>query len=640
VGGYRFKSPQQAWGTGLNVVIDGNDYPWGLEQGFGDWGPVECIGIARSPGGDNDIPPVRLLIPAQLPPPYAEPWSKGIVRHVSNAPLGPTHGTPILASENLSSEQSDWQSLISGSPIKVPAQARRRVLIDLDDYICAYPELTISAGQNASVRIHWQECLFESEKSNAKGNRDDIEGKFFTTIWEFQDGIGDTFLSDGGTQRRYTTLWWQCGRFVEILVETADDPLTIEGLRFQEDRYPLENHAPFEASDPRLSKVASLGFRTLQMCSHETYMDCPYYEQLQYVGDTRLQTLVTYITNEDDRLPRQALLAFDRSRRRSGITQSRYPSRVLQVIPPFSLFWVGMIKDYALWRGDQGFVRSLMPGVRAVLDWFRAYVVEGLVSAPLGWNYVDWVPEWKGGMPPGAEFGVSAPINRLFEQALRDAAELESWLDEPELSIRNLRNAQEIAAAIHSTFWNSERGMYADDREHASFSEHTQVLSILTRSLPENVRDRVVAGLLGAPDLHRATIYFAHYLFEAFHEVGRTDLLLERLSLWYELLENGLRTTIEMPEPTRSDCHAWGAHPIYHFAATILGVRPTRFGGDHFKVSPSLGSLDWARGGVMLPNGLLSVSVEAGQITIEVPDGASVVYRGRGLGSGSHTFES
>ena len=30
------------------------------------------------------------------------------------------------------------------------------------------------------------------------------------------------------------------------------------------------------------------------MCAHETYMDCPYYEQLQYGGDTRLEILATY----------------------------------------------------------------------------------------------------------------------------------------------------------------------------------------------------------------------------------------------------------------------------------------------------------------------------------------------------------
>ena len=43
-------------------------------------------------------------------------------------------------------------------------------------------------------------------------------------------------------------------------------------------------------------------------------MDTPYWEQLQYVGDTRIQALISYAVTGDDRLPLQALRAFDQSR--------------------------------------------------------------------------------------------------------------------------------------------------------------------------------------------------------------------------------------------------------------------------------------------------------------------------------------
>ena len=60
----------------------------------------------------------------------------------------------------------------------------------------------------------------------------------------------------------------------------------------------------FAASDPQLGAILALGLRSLQMCSHETYMDCPYYEQLMYVGDTRLEALVTHVLTADARLAR------------------------------------------------------------------------------------------------------------------------------------------------------------------------------------------------------------------------------------------------------------------------------------------------------------------------------------------------
>ncbi|CAN5570473.1 hypothetical protein BH11ARM2_BH11ARM2_14180 [soil metagenome] len=628
--GVRFESPQQAWGTGMNVEIDGTAFPWGHENGEGEWETVPSRGVACAPSGRNDAPPQRLLSPATLPSTEGARWTRARIRHVAEAPEGPTHAVPIRSSDGL--PQEGWEALLQGDPLTVPARARRRVLIDLDDYVCAFPELTLSGGHGASVRVHWQESLFDSESSIAKGDRDATEGKFFSTIWEWQDGIGDTFLTDGGSKRFFTTPKWQCGRYVELLVETGDEPLTIDALAFREDRYPLENAAPFEASDPRLARIGAIGMRTLQMCAHDTYMDCPYFERLQYAGDTRLQALVTYVTSEDDRLPRQALRAFDRSRLVEGITLSRAPSRVAQVIPPFSLLWVGMVHDFALWRGDRAFVASLMPGVRAVLDWFLARRVDGLFQAPGAWNYVDWVPAWHGGMPPGASQGPNSSINRQFEIALRQSAELEEWLAEPELAQRCRRNAETVSGAIHRAFWDEARGLYADDRARTSFSEHAQTLAILAGDAPASVGQ----GLLEAQDLHRATIYFSHYLFEAYGKLGRTDRLRERLDLWFGLLDQGLRTTVEMPEPTRSDCHAWGAHPLYHFAATLLGIHPEGFGGKRFRIVPNLGGLDWASGGVATPSGPLLVSFRDGRTTLDIPPGVTALFEDRELGPGHH----
>ena len=51
--------------------------------------------------------------------------------------------------------------------------------------------------------------------------------------------------------------------------------------------YPFERKAMFDAKSDDITKMLDVGWRTASLCAHETYMDCPYYEQLQYVGDTR-----------------------------------------------------------------------------------------------------------------------------------------------------------------------------------------------------------------------------------------------------------------------------------------------------------------------------------------------------------------
>ena len=205
-----------------------------------------------------------------------------------------------------------------------------------------------------------------------KGHRGEVEGKFFTMIWRnptawatasrWMAASSAAWTRCGGTPGATWRCWWR--------PPTSPSPLT--ACLWHETRYPLEARSPFQSDDARLDKVFALGVRALQMCAHETYMDCPFYEQMLYAGDGRLECLVTYALTEDDRLPRKVLQLFDWSRLPEGLTQSRYPSRIRQMIPPFSLWWVAMVSDYLLWRGDPAFVRSLLPGVRAVLDAFTA----------------------------------------------------------------------------------------------------------------------------------------------------------------------------------------------------------------------------------------------------------------------------
>jgi hypothetical protein len=409
----------------------------------------------------------------------------------------------------------------------------------------------------------------------------------------------------------------------------------IHEFSLNETHYPYAFAGQFTCSDQRLAHVIPIALRTLEMCSHETYMDCPYYEQLMYVGDTRLEVLTTYATTADDRLPRKAVLMFDFSRRSGGLTQSRYPSRITQWIPPFSLWWVAMVHDYAMWRNDLAFVAGRMAGVRTVLEAFRPLVnADHLVRAPQGWNFMDWVPGWETGMPPDGDHGVSGLLSWQLVLVLRQAAELEDLQGEAELAQRNRVLADRIAKAAGEAYWDEGRGVFADDLSRTKFSEHSQCLALLG-GLQGPKRLRVAAGLCEQKDLARTTIYFSHYLFEAYRQIGRMDLLLERLGLWFSLKDNGFRTTLEAPEPSRSDCHAWGAHPVFHYFASLLGIRPASPGFASVRIEPQLGPLGWARGSMPHPAGAITMEVrrsgEALEGMVALPAGISgkLLWEGR-----------
>jgi hypothetical protein len=115
--------------------------------------------------------------------------------------------------------------------------------------------------------------------------------------------------------------------------------------------------------------------------------------------------------------------------------------------------------------------------------------------------------------------------------------------------------------------------------------------------------------VLADTTLTQATYYFKFYVFEAMRQAGLADRLIEQLAPWRTMLALGLTSTPENPEPTRSDSHAWAAHPNYELLATVLGVRPGSAGFHTVRIAPALGPLQRAEGRVPHPAGDIEVAL-------------------------------
>jgi alpha-L-rhamnosidase len=606
VNGIEFIMPsgmrRMAWFVEPIQTTDGTAYPWGIELGQGEgWEPATAR--REDAAFSFGIQPVHVLRPALLPAQMSAPRRAGRVRYVSGAAWSDPQSVVVVADASLPAEADAWQSLLDESePLVIPPHAHRQIVIDLEQYVCAYPQVRLSGGSGSRLTIGWAEALYLDGSGRTKGQRDEVEGRTFIATCR------DVILADGGTQRQFEPLWWRAGRYVELLIETGDQPLTLERFSLLETRYPLEMESRFSSSDPRLDAVVPVALRGLQMCAHETYMDCPYYEQMMYVGDSRLEALTTYAITVDDRLPHKSTLLFGLSRLPDGLTQARYPSRDVQVIPPFSLWWIGMVHDYALWRGDRAFIARLLPGVRAVLDGFLAHVTpENILQSARGWNFADWISDWPLGVPPDGFNGFSGLLNWHLIYTLGLATRLEEWVGEPLLAQRWQHWRETLATAAKTAFWDETRGLYADDLAHTRFSEHSQCLALLSETVDGEQSTRVAHNLLHDPSLTRTTIYFSHYLFETYRLLAQPEAFFGRLALWFDLPSQGFKTTPEQPEPSRSDCHGWGAHPLYHFFATLLGIRPTTFGFDQVEIAPMPGHLTSLSGEMVHPRGLIVV---------------------------------
>jgi len=542
--------------------------------------------VVRSPIGKNpygESAPGWKLFPTRLPDQFDREINAGRAVALGHGVLG--KADVVRAEQTQDPDLPQWQAIVAGQgEVVVPPNSERFLLWDLENYFCAYPLCEVSGGAGAKVAWSWAESLY-LPNSEAKGNRGEFVGKNFR-------GMTDTFLPEGGPHKKFSTLWWRAGRWCLVSVKTAAEPLTLHRLALDENRYPYENESRFDGGDNELAGVVRLAVRGIQMCAHETYMDCPFYEQLMYDGDTRLELLTTSVMSRDDRLVKRAIELFDFSRRNWGFVNERFPAYLPQHSPTFSMIWALMLSDYANWHNDPAFVRARAIGLRSMLEHFGPYLNgDGLLENLPGWPFMDWVPQWNNGNAPDGVNGISALNNLLYVAALQKSAEIEEGLGEPLLAQRLRGKAARTAGDVKAKFWDDARGLMADNLAHTEFSEHGQCLALLTDTLTGDEANRCFEQLLHARDLKRTTIYFSFYLLETWRKFGRGDLIVERMKFWKDLVKQGLKTPVEMPGDTRSDCHAWGSHPLFHLHASVAGIRPASFGFRTVRIAPLPGGL-------------------------------------------------
>ena len=437
--------------------------------------------------------------------------------------------------------------------------------------------------------------------------------------------VTDSLLADGGADRVFTTHWWRCGKWCLLRVKTADQPVTLKNLAITESRYPLAYEGSFACDDPTLEAVQKICLRGMQMCSHEMFFDCPYYEQQMYPGDTRVQLQVVTALTSDDRLIRRAIDLYDFSCREDGMVGMNFPTYLTQDSATYTLIWPLMFRDYVLWHDNVPWLKARMPGLRATLHGMELYENgDGLLDHLPGWSFMDWVPSFRDGVAPEG-YGLSALNNLFYVHALQSAAMAEEAVGNMELARYWRNKAGRVAERVIATFWSEERGLMADTVKKDTFSEHAQCLALLAGILPADKEALSFRGLITASDLARTTVYFSHYLFETYTRYGRTDLTLKRLDLWRDYVQNGMCTPLESPGDARSDCHAWGAHPIYHLHAGVAGVTPAAPCFKSVRVAPQPGGLKKIVSKTPHPKGFveLDLSFEGNAVhgTVKLPDG-------------------
>lgn len=537
--------------------------------------------------------------------------------------------------------QEEWMAFLKGEKdLTISAHGELTVELDAGEEMTGYIRASFSGGKNAVVSLLYSEAYVQDgfvgpEHIPIKADRMDKEKGHL-------QGYEDTYHAAGlGTvneQEIYEPYWFRTFRFVRLHIETAEEEMTIHGLDYEETGYPLEVATSVKTSDESLIPIWEISERTLRRCMHETYEDCPFYEQLQYIMDARTQILYTYSISADDRLARKCMDDLRRSQRYDGVLNCSYPNCNTNVIPGFSIYYILMVYDHMMYFGDRNLVAEHMPAIDQILHYFERHLtVEGYVEKVGGinmesrfWSFIDWAKEWNdtSGMPTAGLKGPLTMETLLYIYGLQHAGYLADFLGRGE-EARLYRKRAEKAQEAVLKYCVGNNGMLQDGPGIEEYSQHCQVFSILTDTVDPELGKKNLLRTIEEPGYTQCTVAMRFYLFRALEKTGLYAYTEKYWDTWRNMVKMHCTTCVESEAYARSECHGWGSLILYELPSITLGVRPAAPGYKKVRIAPVPGYIKNASGIVKTPAGNIRVSWEikngAFKIDYEVPQNLEVV---------------
>ncbi|MBO5286813.1 MAG: hypothetical protein J6B34_01670 [Clostridia bacterium] len=419
----------------------------------------------------------------------------------------------------------------------------------------------------------------------------------------------DTVEVDG--EYLFEPFWFRCFRFIKV--ETEGD-VSVKLDSFLEVNYPMDIRQDYDFGNKKDNKLWEISVRTLQRCMHESYEDCPFYEQLQYAMDTSTQMLFNYQLNDNDLLARKAMDDFAAAQLADGLMPSRTPSVGDQHIPTFQFYFIFMVYAHYIRFGDVSLVRKHLRAIDGVIEWFTRHITEdGVVGQSKYWNFVDWAKPWKyvegkndGGVPVNIDGGIIGIYNPMMAYFLQCGAKLNQICGRNDVANEYLATAEMLKRNVEKYFYDKEKRLYADDLEHKLYSQHMQTWCVLSGVASGRRARAIMKNSLNLEA--KATYAFAYFYFRALERVGLYDKTKEMMDSYRRLLTLNCTTVPETPDYSRSECHAWGALAIYEFSATVLGVRTEDVNEKSVSVKPYIKGRSYAKGTVSTIGGDITVS--------------------------------
>ncbi len=428
-------------------------------------------------------------------------------------------------------------------------------LYDLGREEVGYLTFKMKSAKPQTIKICYGEHIVDG------GVRWEIDGRDFS--FDFVLPAGETTFTN---HLRRLGL-----RYLEV---HSEDALEVEYLSVLPTLYPL-NKVEKHFEDPLMQKIYDVSVRTMELCMHDHYEDCPWREQGLYTMDSRNQMLCGYYAFDEYAFPRASLQLISKDHREDGLLSICSPSNMNLTIPSFSLHYFTQMYEYLKYSNDVEFGREVLPKLKSVMEAFLNRMEDGLVSAFVEWyhwNFYEWADGLTGDRGTGGAIQYDAVLNCLLSSALQSLQKICDMVGEP---ADYATKAEALNACIRERFYNPQTGLYINRLGEEQYSELVNSLMILCGVATPEQAVHICEVLVGDHDMTRTSLSMVCFKYDALLQVDKEKYkgyILENIREKYKKMLDAGATSFWETELGDADffnagslCHGWSGLPVYYY---------------------------------------------------------------------------
>ncbi len=423
--------------------------------------------------------------------------------------------------------------------------------------------------------------------------------------------------------------------FRHVCIETlADSTYADVTMDFEYAPSDPSRCASFSCSDDELNHIWRVAAYTLELTTREFFCDGIKRDRWTWSGDAIQSYLMNYYLHFDTECVKRTIRQL---RGKDPVTAH------INTIMDYTFYWFKSIADYYAYTADRAFLAEMWPKMVSLMDYVLGRVnADGMAEGQADdWIFVDWT-----------DFPMHKRGTLAFEQILLWKA-LETMRAIADLLGTDWhmtsKRVEALRQSIDKTFWDGGRHAYLhaieDGRLNPQVTKFPNIFAIIYDFAADAEKALIANHVLLNPDVPAITTpYMRFYELEALCQTGHhADVLHQLKAYWGGMLRLGATTFWEKYNPAeqgtdhlamygrpygKSLCHAWGASPLYIIGKYMLGVRPTQPGYAQYEVRPTLAGLQWMKGDVPTPFGLIHVELDGSRCTVSSDGGRGTLIVG------------